>query len=524
MLGACTVDEHGLAVGLIGDSCTPAGDTGQICSQVVQAVVQECLNDCMSCDADHVIASTGTCLLPTHELASEVVSTACQTQVVAAAPPPPGPCSVFQQTVINQCASDCSGCNYADVDNSITGCILSGRAQHAGATFCRHGGGCTELQHVLMGRCMSNCDDCNMEATSTVLGDCAVDTDTAQGGARANDILQAECATGDPCSGLQQATAARCMQNCDACDREATATVLGSCTEDGHGHANGMIEDTCAASEPPPPSPGAAPPPPPPPPPQCSMLQLAVMNECRDDCGVCRVETVRTILGDCVLDTGSLARDNMCAHVAVVTHQAGVCSGLQQAVLQSCSNDCSGCKQTDVATVLAGCTIDGAAQEPGVTFCVAGTPCSQLQHGVLARCLSNCEACGVEATSTVLGDCVVDNGVRAVDMITTECDMGQPCSGIQTAIAARCFADCSACDLVATGTVVGACTETGHGSIVTELKTGAADPYKVRSPIVPAFSWLWQVNVPMTVDNAMLPMCSLLLVTACPVVSRHGQA
>ena len=164
----------------------------------------------------------------------------------------------------------------------------------------------------------------------------------------------------------------------------------------------------------------------------------------------------------------------MCVHVTTATHRVGVCSGLQQAVLQSCSSDCSGCKQTDVATVLAGCTIDGVAQVPGETFCVAGTPCSQLQHGVLGRCLSNCADCNVDATNTVLGDCVVENGARAVDVITSECDMGQPCSSSQTAIAARCFADCGSCDLLSTGAVLGSCIETGHGSVITELSQRCA--------------------------------------------------
>ena len=104
-----------------------------------------------------------------------------------------------------------------------------------------------------------------------------------------------------------------------------------------------------------------------------------------------------------------------------------------------------------------------------MTFCVAGTPCSQIQHAILTRCVSNCEDCSKDATNTVVADCVVSDGARAADLITTECDMGQPCSGIQTAIAARCFASCAACDLVATGTVVGACTEPGHGSAMSMI-------------------------------------------------------
>ena len=164
----------------------------------------------------------------------------------------------------------------------------------------------------------------------------------------------------------------------------------------------------------------------------------------------------------------------MCAHITVVTHPPGVCSGLQQAVITQCSSDCPGCNADSVATVLASCTIDGVAQEPGVTFCVRGTPCSQLQHGVLARCLSNCANCQIDTTNVVLGDCVVDDGTRAVEVVTTTCSTGQACTDTQQAQLAQCVQSCDACDQVAIGASLGACTVDGHGAGVSMVQTGCS--------------------------------------------------
>lgn len=59
---------------------------------------------------------------------------------------------------------------------------------------------------------------------------------------------------------------------------------------------------------------------------------------------------------------------------------------------------------------------------------------------------------------------------------------GTACSVIQQSIIARCVSDCGACDRLATGTVVGACVEGGHGSAMAyiektcDLATGQLHP------------------------------------------------
>merc|ERR1711871_1037080 len=116
-----------------------------------------------------------------------------------------------------------------------------------------------------------------------VLGDCVADTDRVFGGVRAVELITTECATGVPCSQIQQAIVARCVADCDACDRMATGTVVGSCTAEGHGTALSYIEDSCSA---PPPADQTVPPPPP----ECTYLQQAVMDQCTSDCAECQVE------------------------------------------------------------------------------------------------------------------------------------------------------------------------------------------------------------------------------------------
>ena len=54
---------------------------------------------------------------------------------------------------------------------------------------------------------------------------------------------------------------------------------------------------------------------------------------------------------------------------SVTTEDDTGCSPLQQAIIQSCSDDCTGCDQTLVNTVLAGCSLAGSVQAVGTTFC-----------------------------------------------------------------------------------------------------------------------------------------------------------
>jgi len=198
------------------------------------------------------------------------------------------------------------------------------------------------------------------------------------------------------------------VADCDACDRMATGTVVGSCTEEGHGTALSYIEDSCSA---PPPSPPAGQPAGPPPPPACSELQQAVMDQCTTDCAECRVDTVQTVLGDCVLIGGALARDNMCAHIDVTppTPQ-GVCTPLQSAVITHCASSCDTCDPGSIETVLAGCTVDGVAQAKGSTFCQL--QCSDSQIGRVESCQQDCNMCGERHADFLqrVGACVYDDG------------------------------------------------------------------------------------------------------------------
>ena len=184
------------------------------------------------------------------------------------------------------------------------------------------------------------------------------------------------------------------------------------CSEEQHGTAIELIEQTCSLSDLPGaetevslgditgPATVAVPP-------YCTMLQSAIMTECHQDCKACQVDKVRIIIGDCLLENGSPARSNMCTQVAQTSiDRDGGCSSLQEAVIESCTNDCAGCSMFNTNSVLTGCTIDGLAQEAGGTFCIHGPSCSALQHSVLARCLSNCDACNKDSTTIVLGDCV----------------------------------------------------------------------------------------------------------------------
>eukprot|EP01052_Picozoa_sp_SAG31_P078249 SAG31_NODE_37728_length_302_cov_0.413793_1_plen_60_part_01 len=45
------------------------------------------------------------------------------------------------------------------------------------------------------------------------------------------------------------------------------------------------------------------------------MLQSAVISECHRNCDSCDVNTVRIIIGGCLLANGLPAKDQMCTHV-----------------------------------------------------------------------------------------------------------------------------------------------------------------------------------------------------------------
>ena len=140
------------------------------------------------------------------------------------------------------------------------------------------------------------------------------------------------------------------------------------CTD---GTAIGYIQQSCNA---PPPTAAEGPPPSPPALP-CHRVQRSVIDRCTDDCAVCDLPTVATVLGGCTLEDGTAARDSLCTHIEYTrpTFAAGYCTELQLAVVAHCENDCETCDGASSATVLQDCMSgDGVAQVKGETFCVAG--------------------------------------------------------------------------------------------------------------------------------------------------------
>ena len=456
VLGMCTEDNHGSAVEYITTTCntddigeSEAGNpldaltggqtsTGPPACTVLQSgVMTQCQSDCSSCDVNAVRDTVLDCVMENGVPARD--------QMCMHVEFPPshdvGACSPLQESVISHCTDDCMNCNEQATSVVLAECRIGGIVQSFGQTFCIRGTPCDVEQHSALASCISNCDTCNHQDTSAVLGNCAADADRVFGGVRAVELITTECATGVGCSPIQQAIVARCVADCDACDRMATGTVVGSCTEEGHGTALSYIEDSCSA---PPPSPPAGQPAGPPPPPACSELQQAVMDQCTTDCAECRVDTVQTVLGDCVLIGGALARDNMCAHIDVTppTPQ-GVCTPLQSAVITHCASSCDTCDPGSIETVLAGCTVDGVAQAKGSTFCTAlPTPpppppaepvpppppptCGTPENRAIGTCGDDCLACHGQTLDQELAGCADGSGV-VQGFGTTVCIRGAPC-------------------------------------------------------------------------------------------------
>jgi len=390
-LGMCTEElpsgGHGTAVGYIESHCSirdlPGRSTGidvsaiaglveapqpPMCTMLQSAIMTECHRDCNACKVDKVRIIIADCMLENGTPAHDNMCT----QVALPPSLTPGVCNRLQQAVSEQCAKDCTGCDQYNVNVVLDQCTLHGVAQSAGAAFCIKGSPCSTVQNSILVRCLSNCDQCNKDATDIVLGDCVSNHDVVFGGTRATELVVTECDTGAPCSPLQSAVLTHCVSNCVSCDTRRTGTVLGACTAEEHGSAVSLISETCSAftSAPPPPAPSATSPPPTPVGPLCSMLQTAVMSECHKDCTNCNVDSVRIIIGDCVLENGSQARDNMCIQVSLPPPAVqGACSELQKGLIDHCEDACENCDSTSVGIVLAGCTVDGQLQEKGATFC-----------------------------------------------------------------------------------------------------------------------------------------------------------
>ena len=303
-----------------------------------------------------------------------------------------GACSPQQESVISHCTADGMNCDEQATAVVLADCTIGSIVQSFGETFCIRGTPCNSQQHSALASCIANCDTCNHQSTSELLGDCAADTDRVFGGVRAVELITTECATGVGCSPIQQAIVARCIADCENCDRMATGTVVGSCTEQGHGTALAYIEDSCSTPAPPPTAAAGGQIVAPSPPPRCTALQHAVMDQCTSDCVECRVDTVQTVLGECVLAGGGLARDSLCAHIAVPpSHPEGVCTPLQSAVITHCEENCDSCDADSAETVLAGCTVGGVPQAKGATFCQL--QCTAVQIGRVTACQQDCDMC-----------------------------------------------------------------------------------------------------------------------------------
>jgi len=82
----------------------------------------------------------------------------------------------------------------------------------SGVSFCVRGSPCSALQHAVLVQCITQCTSCDVPATRTVLDTCMADMDRVLGGVRAVELIQVECATGTPCTTLQETVAARCIQ------------------------------------------------------------------------------------------------------------------------------------------------------------------------------------------------------------------------------------------------------------------------------------------------------------------------
>jgi hypothetical protein len=115
-------------------------------------------------------------------------------------------------------------------------------------------------------------------------------------------VIRRECSSGVQCSRLQSQVLAHCIKDCRDCNRDAVASVLGSCAIEGHESAMNLIRATCDHTD----NDDeltdmfAELGPPPPPPPPCTMLQTAIAEGCIENCGkqpeVSETETIRLCL------------------------------------------------------------------------------------------------------------------------------------------------------------------------------------------------------------------------------------
>ena len=387
---------------------------------------------------------------------------------------------------ISQCIdregnADCGNCHPDAIRKQLQSAQCDQREQGEIEALCMP---CSASQHQGLTECLGDCEACDRSLISRTLGTCALES-----GVGAVQLVSEECMVQVPCSELQHAIVARCIANCAACDRITTGTILGACTV-GSKSGTRMIASTCRAAiplghwdtgGPEAGSSGSS---------VCSRLQTAVMTECSQHCESCNTENAFIILNDCIIGgaDGSAAKETIHRQCSASSQRgpARTCSDLQQAVIRECAADCAGCNKEDVGIVLNECRQNGRPQISGITFCAVGETCTELQHAVLARCIANCDTCDVEkraGTKTVLSDCTIasvgsNEAIRAEQLISTECALGQSCSGLQQAVLARCLQNCEACDKISTGAVLGACTlgESYDGAAINMISQTCNNP------------------------------------------------
>jgi len=147
-------------------------------------------------------------------------------------------------------------------------------------------------------------------------------------------------------------------------------------------------------------------PPPPPPPPVCSILQKTIIENCEGSCSDCNFVTVRVILGACLSDDGTAARENLCVgYVAPPPPPppavSPICSTLQHMMIDRCISNCEHCNAGSVATILAGCTVGGLSQQKGITFCqVGGADSIEVETSAVTNTLTEVSVDGVAGYTT----------------------------------------------------------------------------------------------------------------------------
>merc|ERR1711871_1376632 len=99
------------------------------------------------------------------------------------------------------------------------------------------------------------------------------------------------------------------------------------------------------------------------------------------------------------------------------------------------------------------------------TDCGDGLICSDTQHTRVAECVAKCGSCDRVAIATLLGSCTMSGHGTAVSYIANKCSKRigpPPCTKLQQATVDQCRGDCRKCDVVAITKKVGECVLPNH--------------------------------------------------------------